>query len=97
LQEQTLRCREILESLSQAPEMTHDGMFASAPFSALVDEALAPFEHMDPAVTITRVSPVGDSPEPRLPRQPEILHSLGNFIENAVDFARARVELMLDW
>jgi two-component system sensor histidine kinase RegB len=97
LQEQAVRCREILESLSQAPEMTHDGLFATAPFSALVDEALAPFEHMDPGVTITRLPPGGAGPAPRLPRQPEILHSLGNFIENAVDFARASVELRLDW
>lgn len=97
LQSQTVRCREILASLSQQPEASHGGVFSSVPFSALIDEVAAPFEHMDPSITLTKTGAGDKTSEPRLPRQPEILHSLGNFIENAVDFAHTAVNLRMDW
>ena len=33
---------------------------------------------------------------PEIPRRPEIVHGLRNLVQNAVDFARARVEIRRD-
>jgi two-component system sensor histidine kinase RegB len=97
LQSQALRCREILASLSQQPEASHQGIFGRVPLTSFIDEVAAPFEHMDDSITITRAVTGSRGEEPHLPRRPEILHSLGNFIENAIDFAKSRVDLNMAW
>jgi two-component system sensor histidine kinase RegB len=37
------------------------------------------------------------SPEPRMPARAEIVHGLGNLVDNAMHFARSRVELRIRW
>ncbi|MBL8706252.1 MAG: sensor histidine kinase, partial [Rhodospirillales bacterium] len=41
--------------------------------------------------------PQDGSAEPVLPRAPEILHALGNLIENARQFARHEVQVTTSW
>jgi two-component system sensor histidine kinase RegB len=93
--EQTARCRDILGQLSRSPEAEGLGeQFSHVTLTALVQEAVEP--HCGGGVVID-IETLGDGAPPMVQRHPEILHGLGNFIENAVDFAAARVVVRADW
>ena len=64
------------------------------PLSALIEEVVAP--HRDFGVEIGVTLPPSP-PEPVGARNPAILYGLGNLLENAVDFARARVDVIASW
>jgi len=97
LQSQVVRCRDILANLSQQPEASEQGHFKRLPLTVLLDEAAAPFRDMDDSVSVEMQVAETNSEEPLIPRQPEIIHALGNFIENAVDFAESTVILSAEW
>lgn len=86
LREQTQRCRDILGGLSQLSGQGEP--FGRLSLRALLDELAAP--HRDFGIAVDVVAP--DS-EFQAIRSPAILYGLGNIVENAVDFARERVEL----
>ncbi len=86
------RCRGILTRLAQ-PEEAVLGRAERLPLGALLDDIAAPHREVD--VTITVDVPPG--PAPKVWRAPEILHGLGNLIENAADFARREVILRARW
>jgi two-component system sensor histidine kinase RegB len=44
-------------------------------------------EHADPA----------DPIPPMLPRRPELIHGLGNLLQNAIEFAREEVKVTIAW
>ncbi|MGP1273804.1 MAG: ActS/PrrB/RegB family redox-sensitive histidine kinase [Caulobacterales bacterium] len=90
---QAERCRDILKRLSQAPSDT-DQMHDRIAVADLLDEAAAPLKGLgaDIAITVT-----GEGPAPVLRRSPELIYALGNFVENAIDFARASVNLEAGW
>jgi two-component system, sensor histidine kinase RegB len=93
LREQAQRCREILGKLAELPA---DGMpFDRAPLSALIDEVVAP--HRNFGIEIDIVLPPERADEPIAPRNPALLYGLGNLVENAVDFAKTRVEVAARW
>lgn len=90
---QAERCRDILKRLSQAPSDTdqmHDRM---APGDVL-EEAAAPLRGLGTAIVIDLQ---GEDDAPLLRRRPELIYALGNFVENAVDFARSEVRLGASW
>lgn len=90
---QTQRCRGILEQLSlrgDAGDVIHDVLSVEA----LLEEAAEPFIERHKDISI-RTSGTGDELELR--RQPELIYGLKNYIENAVGFARSRVELTAHW
>jgi two-component system sensor histidine kinase RegB len=91
LREQTQRCRDILAKLGELPaESEH---YDRLPLSALLEEVAAP--HRDFGITIDVQMPPGE--QPTASRNPAILYGLGNLLENAVDFARERVEIAAHW
>ncbi|HEX2215621.1 MAG TPA: ActS/PrrB/RegB family redox-sensitive histidine kinase [Xanthobacteraceae bacterium] len=92
LREQAQRCREILSKLT---ELSADQPFDRAPLSAVIDEVVAP--HRNFGVEIDTVLPADRSAEPVARRTPAMLYGLGNLVENAVDFARERVEIAARW
>ncbi len=93
--EQTSRCRDILGQLSHSPEAEGRAEhFSHVSLSALVQEAVEP--HRGGKIEI-EIETLGEGPAPLIPRRPEILHGLGNFIENAVDFSRATVIVRANW
>src|SRR5262249_5414385 len=61
----------------------------------LLDEAVAP--HRDFGIAINVALKAEDASEPIGGRNPAILYGLGNLVENAVDFARARVDVTATW
>ena len=92
LLEQVQRCRDILAKLNELSGL--DEPFDRVPLSALLEEVAAP--HRDFGIAIGVTTPPKKS-EPLGARNPAILYGLGNLLENAVDFARERVEILADW
>jgi len=95
LREQAERCRSILTKLSN-PEQ---GMLEEAqrlPLGALLDDIAAPYRGEDVEIVV-EVSETNPPPEPQVWRVPELMHGLGNIIENAADFARSKVSVHLRW
>jgi two-component system sensor histidine kinase RegB len=93
LREQAQRCREILGKLSALP--SEWAPFERVKLSGLIDEVASP--HRNFGIAIETVLPPERTGEPVVPRSPAILYGLGNLTENAVDFARARVEIAVRW
>jgi two-component system sensor histidine kinase RegB len=93
LREQAQRCREILGKLSALPSGWTP--FERVNLSALIEEIVAP--HRNFGIAIDVVLPPDRGAEPIAQRSPAVLYGLGNLIENAVDFAKGRVEIAVRW
>jgi len=90
LREQAKRCRDILGKLTQLSSA--GAPFDSMPLSSLIEEVVAP--HRDFGIDIAvAIAPSPASGEPIGSRKPAVLYGLGNIAENAVDFARERVDV----
>jgi len=94
---QSRRCSEILTQLSQLPEEVDPASpFERLPLAALVELAALPYDRDEVEVDFER-KPADASPEPVVPRTPELLHGLGTLIQNAIQFARTRVTVLSAW
>src|SRR3954463_3849453 len=93
LREQAQRCRDILAKITQLS--SSGAPFDRMPLSTLIEETVAP--HRDFGVTIKVRIAVAGAREPVGTRNPAILYGVGNILENAVDFARATVEVNAWW
>ena len=93
LREQAQRCREILSKITQLS--SSGAPFDRMPLSTLIEETVAPHRDFDIAIKV-RIA-IGITPEPVGMRNPAILYGVGNILENAVDFARAMVEVNASW
>lgn len=96
LKSQSARCREILAELARKPETMSGEPFARMPFSALVEAAVEPHRISSIETVFLRDVDSG-SKEPEVARRPEILLALGTLAQNAIQFARSRVELRVSW
>jgi two-component system sensor histidine kinase RegB len=92
LREQAARCRDILAKLT---ELSSDQPFDRTPMTSLIEEVVAPHRNFGIAIDVT--TPADRNNEPAAARNPAILYGLGNIVENAVDFARDRVEIGTQW
>lgn len=91
LREQAQRCRDILGKLSELPaESEH---YDRLPLSGLLEEVAAPHRDFGIAIDVN----LSGAAQPYGTRNPAILYGLGNLLENAVDFARERVEIAASW
>ena len=93
LREQAQRCREILAKLTQLSASSEP--FDRSKLSTLIEEVVAP--HRNFGVAIDVALPADRAAEPVGEHNPAIIYGLGNLVENAVDFARARVEIAARW
>jgi two-component system sensor histidine kinase RegB len=89
---QSERCRAILAQLSANREQS-DVMLQRAPIRSLLEEVIAPHEGLGAEIVIDAQ---GDGPL-EVRRMPEIVHSLGGIVENAVGFANTRVDIEARW
>jgi two-component system sensor histidine kinase RegB len=92
LNEQAKRCRSILAKLT---ELSSGDPFDRMKLSTLIEEVVAPHRNFGVAINVA-LSP-DQADEPVGGRNPAILYGLGNLLENAVDFARERVEVAASW
>jgi two-component system sensor histidine kinase RegB len=93
LREQAQRCRDILAKITQLS--SSGAPFDRMPLSTLIEETVAP--HRDFGVAIKVRIAVAAVREPVGARNPAIIYGVGNILENAVDFARATVEVNAWW
>jgi two-component system sensor histidine kinase RegB len=93
LREQAQRCRDILAKITQLSST--GAPFDRMPLSTLIEETVAP--HRDFGIAIKVRIAVAGAAEPVGMRNPAILYGVGNILENAVDFARATVEVNAWW
>ncbi|WP_051660930.1 ActS/PrrB/RegB family redox-sensitive histidine kinase [Bosea sp. 117] len=93
LGEQVERCRAILRTLTSLG--SGDAPFDRMPISHILEDVVAP--HRNFGITIAVSLPSDRSAEPVIARNPGLLYGLGNIVENAVDFAATRVEVVAVW
>lgn len=95
------RCRTILTQLGQQRDAERDVTIDRVPLGSLVELAAA--YHLLKAtgtqiVYDSRPSPGAESlPVPWGAQRPEILHGLGNLLQNALQFANSRVDVCTRW
>ena len=92
IRSQAQRCREILQRLTSLS--AEDEQLAWLEVDELVDEVVAP--HREFGVEIVE-DVKGEGHPPVMRRNAGVLHGLGNLVENAVDFARSRVDVAARW
>jgi two-component system sensor histidine kinase RegB len=93
LGEQARRCRDILAKLTELSTAAEP--FDRMKLSGIIEEVVAP--HRNFGVTIEVKLPPNRPTEPVGARNPAVLYGLGNLVENAVDFARLRVDVSAEW
>jgi two-component system sensor histidine kinase RegB len=100
LQSQAERCREILKKLTREPKEP-DPLHARISVRELIEEAAAPYQGFNAEIVISAGPEPGTSAaaarEPVGQRRPGVIYGLANLVENAVDFARRRVEITATW
>ena len=96
LREQAERCRAILARLAN-PEEGLLGETARLPLGAFLEDLSEPYRGDGLDVTIELKPDIEGDAEPQVWRAPELLHGLGNIIDNAADFAKDRVRIQARW
>lgn len=98
---QSERCRTILADLARERVSESGSPFTRLPISALVEAAGEPYRaERVRVIYATGAAPAGGGPagnEPLVLRSPEVMHGLGNLIQNAVQFARHEVIVTTSW
>jgi two-component system sensor histidine kinase RegB len=102
LRAQAERCRDILTELAARGEQI-DIIVSRLPVSHLIEEVVAPHRLVAVPIEVRTGPASGVAPgssaaiEPVTERNPGVLYGLGNLLENAVDFANAKVEVDATW
>ena len=92
ISEQAARCRAILQKLRNLNSGDH--MFDELTMSDLLAEVVEPHRFFGIEIDINKK---GASDEPFVTRNAGLTYGLGNFIENAVDYANKKVRIDLSW
>ncbi len=104
LRAQAERCRAIIARLAN-PEEGMLGATQRLPLGALLDDIASAYRGDGLGIQVSaanagdapRLSEPPGLPEPEVWRAPELLHGLGNIIENAADFASSKVGIAASW
>jgi two-component system sensor histidine kinase RegB len=97
---ETARCRDILAGLGDRPDDDTAHPFARIPFDAVVEFAAS--RHADDRIDIRFDANGGgglaeDGVAPMTGHRAEVVHGLGNLVQNAVQFARRQVDVITRW
>lgn len=96
---ETARCRDILAQLVHHPQGTEDHPFHRLPIAQVVEEAAAGYRR-DGVGLLFDAKPASDdagAAAPVVGLGAEILHGLGNLVQNAVQFAEGEVVITTRW
>jgi two-component system sensor histidine kinase RegB len=88
------RCRDILLELSQSISQDPNQPQKTLALSALVEFAAQPHKLPHIGLVISKEAP---DPEPYFTVTPDLLHGLGNVLQNAFQFATSTVRVTLRW
>jgi two-component system sensor histidine kinase RegB len=94
---QAERCRQILAEIAARPEESSKDHFHVLPAPLLIEVAAEPFLRPSVALRIETIPDSGERQPPLLPRRPEIMHGLGNLLQNAIEFAKEEVRVAIAW
>jgi two-component system sensor histidine kinase RegB len=94
---QSARCREILAELSRRPEEQQPDHFNAMPAPLLIELAAEGHRRPEVVVRIEEKADPADPVTPLLPRRPELIHGLGNLLQNAIEFAQEEVKVTIAW
>ena len=94
---ESARCREILAELSRRPEEQQADHFNAMPAPLLIELAAEGHRRPEVVVRIEERADPADPVTPMLPRRPELIHGLGNLLQNAIEFAREEVKVAIAW
>lgn len=96
LQSQAARCRDILAELSRRPgDAGGSEPFTAIPLPVLIETAAGPYRREGIALEVNAVAGAEDGPV-MVRETPEVLHGLGNILQNAMQFARQTVRVRID-
>ena len=96
IREEVARCREILGRLSALASGEAEEPYGRILATALIEAAAEPHQRDGDNLTIRTAATV-EGPEPLMPRRAEIVHGLGNILENAFQFAARGVVAEVGW
>lgn len=88
------RCRDILADLSRSMKEDTSQVQQSLPLSKIIERAAAPHKLPHIGFYIQKEAP---DPEPHFNVTPDLLHGLGNILQNAFQFASTKVRVTLRW
>lgn len=88
------RCRDILAELSKSMREDPNKPQQALPLSSIIELAAKPHKLPHISLFINKEAP---DPEPQFYVTPDLLHGLGNILQNAFQFANARVRVTLRW
>ncbi len=94
LRSQSERCRDILRRLTSLSAESEEHMLRM-PLTGLIEDAVAP--HREFGIAIEMQGGQTNGAEPIGRRNPGLIYSIGNLVENAVDFAKTRVIVAWGW
>jgi two-component system, sensor histidine kinase RegB len=97
---ETARCRDILAELAQRSDSDVSHSFERIPFDATVEFAAT--RHANDRIELHFDVEGGQgaakgAPAPMMIHRPEVVHGIGNLVQNAVQFANQRVEVVTRW
>ena len=94
---QSERCRGILKQLSSRKE-EGDAVHARLSLDTLLDDVCDRHRGLGTEIKVhVEASAADGSRAPEIARSPEMIHGLGNIVENAVGFAAATVDVAARW
>lgn len=91
---QSERCRDILMELSRNATHDHQVPYQTLPLSGIIELAARPHQTPNIQLSIYKKSP---DPEPQMSITPDLIHGLGNVLQNAFQFANSTVRVTLQW
>jgi two-component system, sensor histidine kinase RegB len=91
---QSERCRGILKQLSRRGDQA-EPVHSRLSLEELLEAVCERHRGLDTPINVHVEASAG--PEPQIARSPEMLHGLGNIIENAVGFAETKVDVAARW
>lgn len=94
--QEALRCREILKQLSSTHADEREDLLRRLPVEALVQLAVDNHASHDREIII-KLQNANNDEQPMVSNKPEIIHGIGNFIENAVGFSSQTIEIHISW
>ncbi|MCB9959215.1 MAG: ActS/PrrB/RegB family redox-sensitive histidine kinase [Rhodospirillaceae bacterium] len=90
------RCRDILARLTRDPSRDVDDSFERLTLATLIETAARPFSQPGKELRL-EVAARDASRPPLAPRRAEMVHGLGNLLQNAIQFARTCVSVRAEW
>lgn len=95
IRDQADRCRDILRSMGRAGK--DDLHMRRAPLVEVLREAAEPHQGRGKDILIENHPGEAAATQPQVLRRPEVIHGMRNLIQNAVDFARAKIWVEAVW